>query len=340
MEKAGTLMASVFSVIPGMELPVAEVVDTMAKLWESDTTKPGHAAPSEFRASQMNLILHFGYGTTIEEAKHLFKTVNEFAHAYPSRIIILCPTPAEDANTLLTGKLYSECYIGSSRRDMRCCEILTLGYDENAPKYLENQVSVWLESDLPTYYWTHRLPAERINTIYKSFISFCKQKVYDSSVEGRAFRSQLDEPDSFRNLSYARLLPIRQTIGQVLSGFEPSLLADGLDNASLICSKQYYLEGGALSHWIFNCLRACAETSGAELAFSGLQVESSDVEDADDFDLQFHYGDGKTLRFQANIGPGTASLTGNMGRGEFSYSLKAGPLSPANTLAEAIFFNS
>jgi hypothetical protein len=184
-------MASVFSVIPGIELPVSEVVSTMAKMWESEPVK-GSVAPSEFRASQMNLILHLGYGTTPEEAKDLFKTLNEFAHSYPSRIIILCPTPSENPDTLLTGKLYSECYIGRSRRDMRCCEVLTLGYDINAPKYLENQVSVWLESDLPTYYWTHRLPAERINTIYKNFISLCKRKVYDSSIDGRGFHSQLD----------------------------------------------------------------------------------------------------------------------------------------------------
>ena len=61
-------MASVFDVIPGMELPVSEVVSTMAKMWESEPNK-GHAAPSEFRASQMNLILHLGYGTTEDEAK-------------------------------------------------------------------------------------------------------------------------------------------------------------------------------------------------------------------------------------------------------------------------------
>lgn len=340
MEKAGTLMPSVFSVIPGMELPVSEVVGTMAKMWESHEPTRGHAAPSEFRASQMNLILHLGYGTTDEEAKSLFQTVNRFAHAYPSRIIILCPTPAEDANTLLTGKLYSECYIGSSRRDMRCCEILTLGYDVDAPKYLENQVSVWLESDLPTYYWTHRLPPDRINTIYSSFIQFCKQKVYDSSVEGRQFRSRLDEPSAFRNLSYARLLPIRQTIGQGLSAFEPTLIAQSLENAVLTCSERYYTEGGALSHWIFNCLKTCAERDGGELPFDELAVEATDAPDASDFDLQFSYSDGKQLGFVADINAGTAVLAGDMGRGDFSHSLKAGLLSPENTLAEAIFFNS
>ena len=338
MEEARSLMTSVFKVIPGMELPVSEVVSTMAKMWESEPVK-GHAAPSEFRASQMNLILHLGYKTTPEEAKELFRTVNEFAHGYPSRIIILCPTPSEDADTLLTGKLYSECYIGRSRRDMRCCEILTLGYDANAPKYLEDQVSVWLESDLPTYYWTHRLPPERLNTLYKNFISFCKRKVYDSSVEGPLFRSQLEDSEVFRNLSYARLLPVRQSIGRVLSGFEPELLVDHVDETTLKCSGTHFNEGGALSRWIFNCLLECGQVSGTALPFSEVTLKSVESGKADDFDLQFSYRDEKTLRFQADTGSGTASLAGNMGRGDFIYSLRSGLLSPENTLAEAIFFN-
>jgi hypothetical protein len=339
MEKTGTLMSSVFSCIPGMELPVSEVVSAMAKMWESEPVK-GRSAPSEFRASQMNLILHLGYNTTPDEAKELFRTVNEFAHAYPSRIIILCPTPSDDPDRLLIGKLYSECYIGKSMRDMRCCEILTLGYDENAPKYMENQISVWLESDLPTYYWSHRLPAQRINTTYKDFLRFCKRKVYDSSVEGRQFRSQLDEPKVFWNLSYARLLPIRQSIGQVLSGFQPALLAEELQNVVLNCSPKYYPEGGALSHWIFNCLKACADESGSELPFSLVTVNSVETDGSWDFGLQFCYSGKKTLRFRSDITSATATLTGNMGRGDFDYSLKSGLLSPENALAEAIFFNS
>lgn len=332
-------MASVFSVIPGIELPVSEVVSTMAKMWESEPIK-GSVAPSEFRASQMNLILHLGYGTTPEEAKHLFKTLNEFAHSYPSRIIILSPTPSENPDTLLTGKLYSECYIGRNRRDMRCCEILTLGYDINAPKYLENQVSVWLESDLPTYYWTHRLPAERINSIYKNFIKLCKRKVYDSSIDGQGFSSQLDDPEGFRDLSYARLLPVRQTIGKVLSGFQPSSLVDNLATANLSCSSKYSSEGGALSHWIFNCLKECASISGHTLPFDRVVVETAPEEEVSDFALHFDYEDQRNLRFESEISSGTAKLSGCMERGDFSYVLRSGILSPEATLAEAIFFNN
>ncbi|MCB1121407.1 MAG: glucose-6-phosphate dehydrogenase assembly protein OpcA [Verrucomicrobiae bacterium] len=329
-------MSSVFHCIPGIELPVSEVVSSMAKMWESEPAK-GHKPPSEFRASQMNLIVHLGYNTTTEEAKQLFRTANAFAHGYPSRIIILCPTPAEDADTLLMGKLYSECYIGQSMRDMRCCEILTLGYDENAPQYLENQVSVWLESDLPAYYWCHRLPSERLNTVYKDFLRFCKCKIYDSSVEGRQFRSQLKEPEIYRNLSYARLLPLRQSIGQVLSGFEPSCLVEGLESVTLSCSNAHYGEGGALSHWIYSCLEECAKIAGMKISFDLVDVSGGGTRD---FDLKFHFSDNKQLQFLANIASGTASLHGEMGRGVFSYSLKSGLLSPEKALAEAIFFNN
>lgn len=332
-------MGTVFDAIPGMELPVSEVVSTMAKLWDYEPIK-GHAAPSEFRASQMNLILHLGYGTTTVEAKRLFHTLNEFAHGYPSRIIILCPTPSEHPDTLLTGKLYSECYIGRTMRDMRCCEILTLGYDINAPKYLENQVSIWLENDLPTYYWTHRLPPERLNGIYKNFIRLCKRRVYDSSVEGRGFRRKLDDSEGFRNLSYARLLPVRQTIGQVLSGFTPETLIDNLVSVSLKCSSRYYPEGGALSHWIYDCLVGCSHVTGSELSFDEVLVESVAGDVSHDFDLNFVYCDKKSLRFESVISSRSATLKGVMDRGDFSYVLRSGLLSPEATLAEAIFFNN
>ena len=332
-------MALVFDKIPGMVMPVSEVVSTMAKMWDTEPVK-GHAAPSEFRASQMNLVLHLGLGTTPEEAESLFRTVNDFAHVYPSRIIILCPTPVEDADILLKGKLYSECYIGKSRRDMRCCEILTLGYDIENSGYLESQVSVWLESDLPTYYWSHRLPTARLNTAYKDFISNCKRKVYDSNIEGSEFRGQLEDPDAYRNLSYARLLPIRQTIGQILSGFEPGTLADELKEATLNCSPEYFGEGGALSRWIFNCLSGCANLAGNSLLISEVAVTTSPESADQDFELHFEYKGQKSLRFICDISSGTACLTGNLGRNDFSYTLRSGLLSPEAALAEAIFFNN
>ncbi|MBH55326.1 MAG: hypothetical protein CMI18_13415 [Opitutaceae bacterium] len=55
-----------------------------------------------------------------------------------------------------------------------------------------------------------------LNTAYKNFTGNCIRKVYDPGVEGFAFSSQLDDPEAFRNLSYARRLTIRQSIGQLL----------------------------------------------------------------------------------------------------------------------------
>ena len=332
-------MPSVFEVIPGMVLPVREVFTTLAKMWESEPLK-GQSAPSEFRASHMNLILHFGLGTTGEEAESLFNTVNEFARVYPSRTIILCPTPAEDSDILLTGKLYAECYIGRFGRDMRCCEVLTLGYDMENSGYLENQVSVWLDSDLPTYYWAHRLPPARLNTAYRNFISNCKRKIYDSSVEGSEFRGQLKDSEAYRNLSYARLLPIRQSIGQALSGFDPALLVDLLENVALTCSPAYIQEGGALGRWICSCLGECAKLARFSLPFTEIAVQAVDGEEGRDFDLSFEYTGPKELRYEADIGSATASLSGNLDKGAFSHSLRSGLLSPEAALAEAIFFNN
>ena len=41
-----------------------------------------------------------------------------------------------------------------------------LGYTPDDAEFLEHQISVWLESDLPTYHWFHRVPEERILRSY------------------------------------------------------------------------------------------------------------------------------------------------------------------------------
>ncbi|MEM7792628.1 MAG: hypothetical protein AAF546_14580, partial [Verrucomicrobiota bacterium] len=133
-------MAKLIDTLPGIELPVSEVTRRLATMWEVETT----SSLSEFRASQMNLVLHFGLDVSAEEARERFDTVIQFAQRYPSRIIILCPE-RDRKDGSMTAKLFSQCYIGESHREMCCCEALLLGYTSEDFGYLSNQVSIWLE---------------------------------------------------------------------------------------------------------------------------------------------------------------------------------------------------
>lgn len=179
-------MSSLIDTLPGMRLPVAEVTSALAEMWQVDSPE-GYKAPSEFRASQMNLILHLGPATSDEDARQQFDVAINFAQRYPCRIIVLCVVKEKGSSSheLLEAKLFTQCYPSKDQDKMCCCEALILGYTSGEPNYLANQVSIWLENDLPTYYWVHRVPANRIRADYLSFIESLNSRriVYDPSVE-------------------------------------------------------------------------------------------------------------------------------------------------------------
>ena len=105
-------MAELIDTLPGIDLPVGDVSRDLSKMWD------GHAenALTEFRASQMNLILHFGRKVDFEDAKKRFEVAVRFAQRYPSRIIVLCPFIEE--GQAMRAKLYSQCFIGDSPRNV------------------------------------------------------------------------------------------------------------------------------------------------------------------------------------------------------------------------------
>ncbi len=55
-------MKDLIDELPGLDLPVGEVTDRLELMWESDAS----GSPSAFRASQMNVVLHFGWDVTAE----------------------------------------------------------------------------------------------------------------------------------------------------------------------------------------------------------------------------------------------------------------------------------
>ena len=112
-------MKDLIDELPGLDLPVGEVTDRLELMWESDAAD----SPSAFRASQMNVVLHFGLVVTASQAQERFTTLLTFAQRYPSRIIVLCPSRSIKDGSM-RAKLFSQCYIGDSHREMCCCEAL------------------------------------------------------------------------------------------------------------------------------------------------------------------------------------------------------------------------
>ncbi len=249
-------MAELIDALPGIALPVEEVTCRLDTMWAGDASEH---SPSEFRASQMNVVLHFGKETSPADARNRFDGLIRFAQRYPSRIIVLCPREA--GSGAMTARLFSQCYIGSTHREMCCCEALLLSYQPEDSGYLSNQVSTWLESDLPTYHWFSGVPRQRIEGYFENLLTGVRRCVYDSSIEPDDLAA-LDwpQPNRVRDLAAARILPVRQSIGQYLSGHDMESLCCGLADVTIRHAPGFSGEAAALCQWVASCLaRHCAE---------------------------------------------------------------------------------
>jgi hypothetical protein len=333
-------MEALIDSLPGVRLPVSEVTETISRMWRTDL-EDGVESPSEFHASQLNLILHFGLRTSPQEALAQFEIAMAFAEIHPARIIVLCPVEHVRGAELLEGKLYSRCFIGRSLNEMGCLEALMLSYPTSESGFLENQISIWLESDLPTYLWMHRVPTKPIVDYYLSFMKDFRRVIYDSSLEEEDYEV-IDWPRErmLIDLSYTRTLPFRQSIGQFLSRFGPEVLCDGLRKVVVVSGESRLGEARGLMRWQRRCLLACSRVagSGSEPDIEW-RAEASGEGDEVIFGGRWEFQGGRKMfawSFQEDSE--RALLDADFGDGAIHYPFLVKPLRAEKVLAEAMFF--
>lgn len=324
-------MAEVFYSLPGVELPVQEVTRRLDTMWEGDSDT---GTVSSFRAVQMNVILHFGFDVTVEDAKARFDTLIRFAQRYPTRIIVLCPTREEDCG--MSAKLFSQCYIGETHREMCCCEALLLRFKPEDHGYLANQVSVWQESDLPVYHWFSGTRAHRIEKYYASLVATARRCVHDSNVDPEDLnRLSWPDPDAVYDLADARLLPVRQSIGQYLSGYSMEQLSQGLESVKISYCKAMVGEAKHLKAWVQECLSGGSDDR-LEPEFSVVEMTCSGLKDG--LAMEWTYSDERYLKWRKYIDGSRGEIEANLGKGLDRIPTQIKPLEPEHALAEALFF--
>lgn len=326
-------MKDLIDQLPGIAMPVAEVTTRLQTMWHGGE----EGSPSEFRASQMNVVLHFGWEVTPEEARERFDALIQFAQRYPSRIIVLCPSRSISDGSM-AAKLFTQCYIGESHREMCCCEALMLSYQPDDCGYLGNQVSVWLESDLPTYHWFSRVPAERIRGYFDSLLVGVRRSIYDSSIEPEEFNDlKWPDPDRVGDLAEARLLPVRQAIGQFLSGYAIEQLCRGLQSVQIRHAANMRGEGRRLCAWVKDCLSECDKCESC----SALRAEY-DLGECSSPDclltLELTFDDERYFRWKMLSGENLGQIEASLGKGEESFTTRVKALGPEQTIAEALLF--
>lgn len=328
-------MPVVFEKLPGLEVQVGEIKHSLAQMWD-DTARAGGAAPAadSVRATQMNFVLHFGLATTPEDALAQFETIKTFSQRYPCRVVVLCPLTDDNGATDLRAKVYGECFLGKSKEDTRCVEFVMLSYPLASRRYLESQVSVCLSTDMPLYYWAHRFSDSGRLADYQFLLQNAKRVIFDSAiVPANAMTYPWPQPEVIRDLVHARLLPVRQSLGQFLSGFAPDRLVADLTGIKLYHKSRYEAEARVILNWLRERLARCGATDSVKG-----KVIPSESADIDDFAVEFCYADESYFKWRADISRNHAEFAADMGSGRAELVTAMHLLEPAAAVSEAVFF--
>jgi hypothetical protein len=328
-------MANIFDALPGLEVPVGAISKSLAGMW-LDTAAQGGAAPAadDVKATQVNFVLHLGFNTTIEDAVRQFGTAVLFSKRSPCRVVVLCPLPIDDPCTEMRAKIYGECYLGKTKGDTRCCEFVLLSYPFAARQYLESQLSVCLITDLPLYYWVHRFASiHRLND-YQHLLRRSERILIDSAIaDPEIFNFTWPRPAAVRDLVNARLLPVRQSIGQLLSGYEPALLVSQLRSVQLTHDVKLSAEARVLQAWTRERLAACG---GSEDTQYVSRPSAPGEEGA--LQLDFEYTNGHHFRWHGDLSRNHACIDADFGSGRSTMNIAVSLLKREAALSDAMFF--
>jgi len=329
-------VTAIFDALPGIEVPVGAIAPSLARMWD-DRADAGQPAPAadDVKATQVNFVLQFGSATTPEDALRQFRTTVRFSTRYPSRVVVLCPLPPDDPATEMRAKIYGECFLGRTKSDARCCEFVLLSYPRSARDYLESQVSVCLSPDLPLYYWAHRFSACARLADYQYLLTRARRFLFDTAVvPADALTFPWPKPAAVRDLAFARTLPVRQSVGQFLSRYEPARLVDGLRAVTVAYSAALAAEGQALLRWAKDRLGAC-DAPVAKILFA---AGPGDATPGGVLELRFDYSGASVFRWRGDVVAGAARFEADFGTGRTELPAPTSLLAPELALGEAMFF--
>lgn len=325
-------MSEIFNALPGIEVPVGSIKHRLTKMWD-DTAAAGGPAPKSdaAKATQVNFVVQFGLQTTVADATEQFQIAVRFSRRYPCRVVVLCPMPDETTETEMRAKIYGECHLGKSKGDTRCCEFVMLNYPPSSRPFVENQVSICLSTDLPLYYWAHRFISSARISQFNFLLNRSKRVLLDSAITpADALTFPWPKPEAVRDLAHARLLPVRQTIGQFLSAYAPAKIVDGLIGVSLVHTPAVAAEARVLAKWLTDRLVAC----GAKDIAVTLKENAAGAS----FELDFNYANAHRFHWCGDLEHGSGKFEADYGTGKTTLPTAVSLLTPEAALGEAMFF--
>lgn len=329
-------MQALFDRLPGEVVALKDVQSTLKEMWNmNQEVGPCLSQRPDFRAMQMNLILQLGSTLRAEEGLASFSQAIDFSCAHPCRILVLCPCEPSETHLLLQAKLFSQCYIGRGTKNMSCCDAIILNYSETENNFLEDQVSIWLDNDLPTHHWVRGVAASRLQKEYFNCLSICNTILYDSALEEEAYKTIQWPPGvSVQDFCYLRTLQARQALGFHLGAYPPSLIIKDLKAVHCSFPPSFKQEAAYCVDWIKDALHACFELSKAQetLSYTAQAKPEGDI-----FSLAFEYKSSVYFRFSYDIKSGSGQIEAQLDENSKYHPLEIYTLSSEQILSQAIF---
>ena len=322
------MASDILAALPGAPVRVNEALGALAHAWSAE----GEQA---VRASQMNLVLMLGAGVGPEEAAGIFEQAQAFARRYPCRLVVLVRRDSGEDGLPPEAKAHVACFLDTARRDKRCCEALMLAHGPHTLQ-LQSLVSTWLEADLPAYLWCHRVDAAETRPWLALAPRFTRV-IADRSTDGDAFFAlPWPRPESVRDLSVARCLPVRQALGQFLSSHAPADLVRGLRSVTVSHGAGRAGEARGLADWMRGCLKSCADVSRLPLA-ANFAVNPSCAAGSC-IAVEWTYDNGNHFAWEHADQGVRASVALDYATSHQSFALAVPFLAPETALGEALFF--
>ncbi|HEY3754919.1 MAG TPA: glucose-6-phosphate dehydrogenase assembly protein OpcA [Opitutaceae bacterium] len=327
-------MAAIFDALPGLDTPVSTIGPSLAAMWRTTEAQGKPAPPTEdAKATQVNFVLHLGANTTPDDAQEQFDIAVKFSRRYPSRVVVLCSDHDDKKTAEIRAKVYGECTLGKSKSDTRCCEFVMLSYTVSARPFLESQVSVCLSTDLPLYYWAHGFSASTRLADYHYLLTRSKRVLIDSATApADALTYPWPRPEVVRDLAFARVLHVRQSVGQFLSRYPMDAICEDLQSVEVSAGAELTAEGRVVLAWLKDRVGACGKNQATFTIAAGAANQPRGMA------IKFRYSGAKTFAWEGNAATGTALFTADFGTGKTTLPATVALLQPENALSEAMFF--
>jgi hypothetical protein len=194
-------------------------------------------------------------------------------------------------------------------------------------------VSICLSTDIPIYFWAHGFADAARLADYNYLMTSAKRVIIDSAT---APAGSLDyawpRPQSLRDLEYARVLPVRQSIGQFLSRYPAKALVEGLVSIVLSHGSGVGAEASVLLDWVKRRVEDCG--AKGQTAKTELKAKMSPMA----FELTFAYSNKKFFKWTADVGAAHATFDADFSSGRTTMQTAAAFLPPEGALSEAMFF--